>query len=830
MLDRVLDRERITKILFNLIKVGVCFIFFLPLFIHSHFFFPYIVPRNILFRIAVEIIFTTYLILAYLKPEYRPKFNQLSLAVVIYFGIIAIATFIGMGLYSSFWGNYERMGGLFHYLHLLMYFFVLFNTFKEKKDWHSLLTFSIFVSLLMCFIGYAQWLKIPFLLKSSGGERLSGTLGNAIYLAVYILFHLFFLLYLLAKEKRFDLKLFSLSFLVFDVFLVISSNLNKLFLVNDWGTFNFFKAPILSEALGFPNFYLPYLILQILILAVWSFRSKKYSVSGLLAIIFSFELIIFYNTQTRGAIIGFFGGLFFLLIVSLFLSLNKKIKIIVLIIILANLLLPIFLFLGKNTSFVQSNSTLDRLTSISLTDVTTQSRLATWKASWQGWTDSSKTFLIGLGPENYYYAFNKYFPAVIYRDTGSQIWFDRAHNVIFDVGLTTGIIGLISYLSILALAAWALFKNYKVSKSISSSWLLISLLIAYFVQNFFVFDNLSTEILFYLLIGFIVFLKQSEKESGREKIFQAERPADVNYLYLSILALVLIFGIGLNIKTAKANNYLFQAIVIQPQNNQEISAKLDLYKKAINEAVTGRFEARQQLASFAMELVQGKESFTIQESEVINYAMSELEKSVKEEPLNIRHQLFLAAFYDSIVRFDPQAPKKAIEILEPGAALSPTRPQVYFELGQAYAFLGNLNKTIEFFRKGVELSPTVIDSRMNLLTLYIVSENFKLADEEFAAIKRTGWEPSADEYNKIINAYSRVQKYDKMIELAEKLLAIDKTAVNYARLAALYAKAGDNKKAEEAVQQAVGLDQNFAAEAKVFLEKLKKGELLEKSN
>jgi hypothetical protein len=71
---------------------------------------------------------------------------------------------------------------------------------------------------------------------------------------------------------------------------------------------------------------------------------------------------------------------------------------------------------------------LRKLAAISTNDITTQSRLLTWQASWQEFWSGD----LGLRPENYYYVFNKRFPTAIFRDAGSQIWFDRAHNIIFD--------------------------------------------------------------------------------------------------------------------------------------------------------------------------------------------------------------------------------------------------------------------------------------------------------------------------------------------------------------------------------------------------------------
>ncbi|MFA6254805.1 MAG: O-antigen ligase family protein [Patescibacteria group bacterium] len=825
----MLDRERLSYILLKFIKIGVFFILFLPIVMQNTFFFPFIVPKNIFFRIATEVIFAAYLILAHLKPEFRPSFNKIVWSVLLFFGVSTLATFAGIGIYSSFWGNYERMSGLFHLGHLVMYFLVLVGVFKEKKDWHSFLTFSVVVSSFMCILGLAQWLGVPFLLRSSGGVRLTGTVGNPTFFAAYLIFNLFFILYFIAKPGRFNLKVFSYSFFFFDGYLIISSLLYKIFPTFDWQGLNFLKAPVLIEAFKYPSFFYAFLFLQILILAVWFFRSKK-CITVLLAIIFLFEFIIFFNTQTRGAVVGFVAGIAFLAFATLFLKkIDKKIRLFSLILLLLILVSPLALFFAKDTPFVQNIGTLKRLANISMTNITTQSRLLTWQASWKGWTESPKSFLVGFGPENYYYAFNKNFPVPIYKDAGSQIWFDRAHNIIFDVGVTTGIIGLIVYLSILFFASWSLFKDYQKSKVFSSSFLLIALIIAYFIQNFFVFDTLNTEIPFYLLLAFVVYLSSIRNQ-------ESEKPAegqvkDPNYIYLVIIIIALLFGVlGINIRTLRANGYLYQGLVSKAITGQFSDAAFELIKKSINEAVVGKFEARQQLADYVNNFAKSKDASLAKAQTMINYASDELNKSVKEEPLNVRHYLYLATFYNATTKFNTTNPQKVLELMETGTKLSPTRPQAYYEAGQAYLYLGKFDLADEYFKKGLKLAPLVLEDNLSLLSIYIVSKNYESADNQFKLmLDELKWQPTVADYQRLVELYGRNNFYPKMIEFQNKVVELQPTAAEYARLAAIYAKIGENQKAKEATQKAVELDPAFSKEAEQFLQLLEAGELLEQT-
>ncbi|MFA6215548.1 MAG: O-antigen ligase family protein [Patescibacteria group bacterium] len=845
--------KKISDILLKIIKIGAFSILLLPPVINSTFFFPFIVPKNILFRIIAEIIFILYLILAHINQAYRPKFDKISWSVFSFLGISTLATFAGIGVYNSFWGNYERMSGLFHLIHLVMYFFVLANVFKTKKDWYSFFTFSVFVSVIMCFIGFAQWLKVPFLMKSSGGDRISATVGNPTFFAAYLLFNLFFLFYFAVREKRFNLKLFSWSFLAVDVYLIVSSLFYKLFSASNWQFFNFLKVPILTETFSytfdksnyvdkFPPLFLGFFILlQVLIFLVWYLQSRRYFILALLTVIFLFDFFIFFNTQTRGAIVGLALGLCFLAFGSLFLAVNKKIKIISLVCLVIIVVSPFILFALKNSSFIKTNGTLNRLATISLNDITTESRLNTWQASWKGWTETPKSFLIGYGPENYYYAFNKNFPVEIYKDNGSQIWFDRAHNIIFDVGVTTGILGLAAYLAVLILAIIALIRVYRNQHDISQSWLLIGLLIAYFTQNLFVFDTLSTEILFYPLLAFIVFLaglNPKDRQGNEEK---ENLRSDINYVYVISLLLVLAFVISaVNVRTVEANAAIFKGITAplcsSPDNkcsaaqiNKNIDTKFGYFKQAIEQALPGRFEARQQLSNFAVQLAQNQNIDQAKSRSVLNYTVTELQKSVNEEPLNFRHRLWLGSVYNSVFILDQTAPQKALQVMQAGIDLSPTRPQLYFEMGQSYGLLGNFDQAIEYFKKGVALSPEVLDSNWNLLSIYIVTSHFDLADQEYQTMLKLGLKPGVNEYQRLISLYSRVKKYDKMIELFNQLIKIDESSDNYAQLASLYAKIGENQKAKAATEKAVSLNPASAAEAKVFLDQLQKGELLDKT-
>jgi len=162
------------------------FIFFV---VPNTMFFPFITGKNFLFRAIVEVIFGAWAALAILYPAYRPKKSLILYAFIAFVGVITVADLFGEGFLKSFWSNYERMDGLITLFHLFALFTVLITTISTRGLYERLLDTSIAASVLMGFYGLAQ--MGGMLAIHQGATRLDGSFGNATYLAVYALFHIF---------------------------------------------------------------------------------------------------------------------------------------------------------------------------------------------------------------------------------------------------------------------------------------------------------------------------------------------------------------------------------------------------------------------------------------------------------------------------------------------------------------------------------------------------------------------------------------------------------------------------------------------------------------
>src|SRR4051812_3095621 len=115
---------KLSSILSGVVVFGLLAILFAPLIVVDSQFFPYISGKGFVFRIAVEVLFVLWLILAVRDRKFLPRFSWTFVAVSVFLLVVALADAFGLHPYKSFWSNYERMEGLITLIHLWLYFIV----------------------------------------------------------------------------------------------------------------------------------------------------------------------------------------------------------------------------------------------------------------------------------------------------------------------------------------------------------------------------------------------------------------------------------------------------------------------------------------------------------------------------------------------------------------------------------------------------------------------------------------------------------------------------------------------------------------------------------
>ena len=657
------------------IFVGLFLVPFIPFLVFSSFFFPYITTKAFTWRIIVEVVFAAWLILAVWEPEYRPKKSILLYSVFTFLAVIGLADLFGVDRSASFWSNFERMEGYISLLHLGAFFLVISSVFKEEH-WKSWWNTSLVASAIMG--GYAFMQIIGAMSPSQGGVRVDGTFGNAIYLAVYMLIHIFIALFYMLRG--------------------------------------------------------------------WKNRNLRWTY-GILVL---FQIFIIYYTATRGAILGLLGGLFIVALINVMNKEDTAVRKASMALIAAIVVLIGGFFLAKNTTFVSQSPVLSRFSTLTLAEIKNQGRYYVWPIALEGFKEKP---ILGWGQENFGYVFQKHYKPEMYR---LEPWFDRAHNIFLDWAVVGGILGLLSYLGLYAAFLYIVWRRED-NFTFSEKSVLTGLLAAYFFHNFFVFDHLTSYVLFFSLLAYL-----QSRVPGQVVSAKIISDSKIKKIALPAVALVLAFSLSyINFKPLLANVYLIEALKsIQLSDSAKASG---YFEKAYKTSKLGRLEVMEHMANNISSIFSGNLS---SEEKGAFYAFSSNAAKAQAEfyTNSARTQLMAGSFFSDI-----GLPNEARPYFERARELSPGKQQAYFELGAIRINLGDPVGAQEFFKEAYELSPDYVEARIIYFIGAIYTGDRGLERELAAQIP----EKQRIFDDRVVSALFTNKRFSELIALFERRKELD---------------------------------------------------------
>ncbi len=198
------NRAQILSFLRGVSLVGIYGGLLMPLFfsplINIDVIFPFVFSKLIFFQILVGLTFPFYLLLAWMEPSARPKWHLLYGAIGAYFVALLLSVVFSFDPLRSWWGNQERMNGLFTLLHFFAWLTMAVGVLKTWPQWRRLLNYQVGLSIVMAIFALLQK-PFPNLLGFPAGPRVGGLLDNPIYMASYQIFNFAFLALLALKNS-----------------------------------------------------------------------------------------------------------------------------------------------------------------------------------------------------------------------------------------------------------------------------------------------------------------------------------------------------------------------------------------------------------------------------------------------------------------------------------------------------------------------------------------------------------------------------------------------------------------------------------------------------
>jgi O-antigen ligase len=699
--------------------IGLLFaLLFTPLIVASSLYFPYVTGKLFAFRIIVSISFILWLVLVLKYPDFLPKKNKIIGVLGIFLLWLAFANATGVDSFNSFFSNFERMEGWFTHVYLFIYLIILSSVLQTEKLWNWFLNVSVIVANIVA-------LNATF----DSESRTQIFLGNSTYVAVYILFNLFFVVLL---------------------------------------GYRLYKKKTREDALKF---------------------------IGILYYISSVVLFVYviFRTQTRGTVLALiFSTILFLILSAISYWKNRNIRIISIALLLLSIGGSFLFWQNRNAAFIQNNPLLVRVATISATEGTGKARLVNWSIALDGIKEKP---LLGWGQENYAYVFAQKYNPQMY---AQEPWFDRTHNSFLDWSIQGGIPALLLYLLIFGFAVWGI----KVSTSLTrvEKNILISLISAYIIHNMFVFDNYSSYLMFFTLLGFIVY----HGNDSKIELVQDEKTKQVVVIVL-VLACVAASVFTIIRPMGVAQNLIK---VIPQKDGNKI---LDIYQNIFDKKTLGNTEASIRLLSDARPFIMG-------DDQSLKNRYLELSSKVGSEFENSNDVRRLETYGGFLLQTGNI--QKSIEVLEKAQFLAPDRQNNLYTLGMAYINNQEFEKAKEVFKHAYEVLPENQKAKTYYGAVLLLAGD-KAGNE---LIKGYSYKDSL-----FLAVFARAKQYKEVIKIREQLQKDNPTDYqNQVSLAVMYSLDKQNLKAIQLLREVQKAVPDFKAQGDYLIKEIQAGRSIAK--
>ncbi len=560
-----------------------------------------------------------------------------------------------------------------------------------------------------------------------------------------------------------------------------------------------------------------------------TFKTAMWSSITYIAVIL-FNGAVLYQTGTRGSFAGLVVGIVLIAILLTILERGMKRKIgagflIALVLVIS------FLGMFKNSGFIKNNDLLYRFSSLITFDIKSivaeqgHARVLLWGVALKGVQEKP---ILGWGQDNFGYVFAKYYDPKMF---DQEQWFDRTHDVFFDWLIAGGVLALLGYLSLFYAVLYLLWKKpdgahgegewNNVEKSIFTG-----LLAAYFVHNIFVFDNLSSYIIFFILLAYVA----ERHNASRPQVNHQTHPLISNTATQAVVIVVIAAAAIASVhyvvwKPYMAGKHLINSLQPNLVNkdgsklSDELAAKYRLqeFQVALGYGTFGNTEIRERLIDVASAAVNQLSPNGTAIPEVAkdfdSLVAAEYRAQLEATPNDPRPFIFYSNYLQKV-----NAYSSALAYIEKSIELSPKKQTFIFQKGTTLLALGKLEEAVATLKAAYDIEPSNTEAK----TLYGIS---LIYDKKFAEAKALfGNDLTVLADGRVLQAYLSAGRYNDLIDIVKAKIAGDPTNGQFhMSLAGVYLKMKQGSNAIKEIQEAIRLAPQFAPIGNFYIKEIKAG-------
>jgi O-antigen ligase len=583
---------------------------------------------------------------------------------------------------------------------LSVFWILLIAKFPEYRPKKSFILYGIIGYFVAIFLSSALGVD-PNLSLWGNAERMLG-----FFHLIHFLF--FYIMLITVMRSKQDWKL------LLNISVAVSVLITIIGLFKHYPASTIGNAAYVAGLMIFNFFFVGYLFSQ----------TKNFSSRIWYGVAAFFVLLGFWRADISGAQLGLVAGL--VVFGVLFAVLNKKRKAKIAGWSLVGLfVLGIICLFAFRTNPVISNTKIGgMLHGFSSANPTLNTRLLSWTSAY---LDFKNHPILGTGYGNYAITFDKFFNPKFFDYDRSATYFDRAHNNLIDITSTTGLIGLLAYLSIFVATFYYLIKTFKKDKIslFVFSWL-SGLLVAYFVQNLAVFDSLATYISLFITLSLISYLTNLEPGviNRPPKVATKFTIGKEQFLFAVLILLAVIVISRFNIRGFKMFSSVITGYSTVAQG--DIVKGVEIYKQAFIKGVPYNRDSRSSLNTLLASNSQALQYLSEADRQMIlNYGLELAQANANYNTYDSLMAMQLAQVANTTARFNYQDLKKfneysalAMQSIDYAIESSPGRIPLYLIKTDIQFTRGENEDGLQTMKEAIALKPDFADTHCQLANIY----------------------------------------------------------------------------------------------------------------
>jgi tetratricopeptide (TPR) repeat protein len=438
----------------------------------------------------------------------------------------------------------------------------------------------------------------------------------------------------------------------------------------------------------------------------------------------------------------------------------------------------------KNTLVQAANQAplFGTLATIDLTSV--NSATTRFYTAWIGLRGFSDRPILGWGQGNYQYVFSKYYMPEIY---GREPWFDRAHNVFVDWLVQGGVLGFFAYMAMWAALLWLIWRDPRENWPRSEKIVLTGLIVGYFVHNIFVFDSITSYIIFFALLAYVA----ARTIAPESKPLFGERSAKpiIAYGVAAPLAIVLMGSItyAITLQPARASQDLISALSYAKADRYQQS--LSYYQQAIGYGTFGNQEIREQLVSTARGLANRS---NVSSQAFFRYADQQLKTHTSRFPNEARAYQLWGTMLGAYGKHE-----RAASVFSRAHELAPRKPSFIMQLGQTYLVAGKYQKAAETLKKAVDMDVEIERAYM----MYAAALRYQGKEKEAQKVLSAFPKEKVLFNDWTVRPYNETGRYQEALSVHRRRLEVLNERLANARAATSSSAQPENKVVRDIVKE-----------------------------